>query len=47
MPLLLRPVDEVGDDQEVAGEAHLHDHVELELEPVDVVRAGLAGRQWR
>ena len=24
-PLRLRPVDEVGDDQEVAGEAHLHD----------------------
>ena len=29
MPCCLRPLDEVGDDQEVAGEAHLHDHVEL------------------
>jgi hypothetical protein len=28
----LRPVDEVGDDQEVAGEAHLHDGRRLEVE---------------
>jgi hypothetical protein len=45
--VLLRPVDEVGDDQEVAGEAHLDDDVQLQLEPGLVVRAGLAGRQWR
>ena len=35
----LRPVDEVGDDQEVAGEAHLHDGPDLELEPRDVFGA--------
>ena len=29
----LRPVDEVGDDQEVAGESHLHDGLRLEVEP--------------
>ena len=29
----LRPVDEVGDDQEVAGVAHLHDGPGLEVEP--------------
>ena len=32
-PLGLRPFDEVGDDQKIAGEAHLHDDVELEVEP--------------
>ena len=32
--VVLRPLDEVGDDQEVAGEAHLHDHVELVDEPL-------------
>ena len=32
----LRPLDEVGDDQEIAGEAHLDDDIELELEPVAV-----------
>ncbi len=34
--LRLRPLDEVGDDQEVAGEAHPDDDVELELEPLDI-----------
>ena len=34
--LRLRPLDEVGDDQEVAGEAHLDDDVELEVEPLAV-----------
>ena len=29
----LRPVDEVGDDQEVPGEPHLHDRRRLEVEP--------------
>ncbi len=31
--LLLRPVDEVGDHQEVAGEPHLEDHADLEVGP--------------
>ena len=35
--VVLRPVDEIGDDQEVAGEAHLHDGRGLEVEPRDVV----------
>ena len=32
-----RPVDEVGDDQEVAGETHAHDDVEFEREALVVV----------
>ena len=43
--VLLRPVDEVGDDQEVAREAHLDDDVELGLQAGFVVFACLAGRQ--
>ena len=35
-PLALRPFDEVGDDQEIGGEAHLDDDVELEIEPVEI-----------
>src|ERR1051325_184725 len=35
-PLPLRPLDEVGDDEKVAGEAHLDDRLELELEAVAV-----------
>ncbi len=35
----LRPVDEVRDDQEVAGEAHLDDGLRLELETLDVFGA--------
>lgn len=42
--LVLAPLDEVGHDQEVAGEAHLDDGVQLEFQPVDIVLAGLAGR---
>ena len=38
----LTPVDEVGDDQEVAGEAHLHDDVEFGLQPGVVVGASQA-----
>ena len=34
--VILRPFDEVGDDQEITGEAHLDDDVELELEPVEI-----------
>ncbi len=36
--VVLRPVDEVGDDQEVAGETHLDDRLGLELETRDVFR---------
>ncbi len=43
--LVLAPLDEVGHDQEVAGEAHLDDGVELEFEPLEIVLAGLARRQ--
>ena len=44
-PLVLRPLDEVGDDQEVAREAHLVDHVQLEIEPLAIgFRRRLAGR---
>ena len=35
----LRPVDEVGDDQEVARKAHLQDRLDLELEARDIARA--------
>ena len=34
--LLLRPLDEIGDDQEIAGEAHLHDDVELVGQPLAI-----------
>ena len=40
----LGPLDEVGDDQEVAGEAHVLDDAELEVEPLAV---GLGGRGVR
>ena len=36
MSLRLGPFDEVGDDQEVAGEAHAGDDVELEVEPLAI-----------
>ncbi len=39
MPLRLRPLDEVGDDQEVAGKLHLRDDVDLEGEPLLVILA--------
>ena len=45
MPLGLRPLDEVGDDQEIAGELHLDDDVELEGEAVVVVLRRVAGRE--
>ena len=38
----LRPLDEVGDDQEVARILHLLDHRELEIEPLAVVVDGLS-----
>ena len=37
-PVLLREADEVGDDQEVVGEAHLLDRLELELQPLAELR---------
>ncbi len=36
----LRPLDEIGDDQEIPGEAHPPDHAELVLQPFRVPRAG-------
>jgi hypothetical protein len=36
---VLGPVDEVGDDQEVAGKAHLDDGRDLEIEALGVLRA--------
>ena len=46
--VLLGVADEVPDDQEVGGEAHLLDHPELELEPLDRLgrdRVAVAGAQ--
>ncbi len=40
--LPLGPLDEVGDDQEIAGKPHLHDDVEFEGEPLLVVLDGEA-----
>ncbi len=36
--LALRPLDKVGDDQEIAGKPHLDDRVELEFEPLAIGR---------
>ena len=41
--LRLGPLDEVGDDEEIAGELHVDDHVELEGEALQVVLLGEAG----
>ena len=35
--LRLRPFDEVGDDEEIAGEFHPRDDGELEVEPLAVI----------
>ena len=43
--VVLGPVDEVRDDQEVAREAHLGDGREFEIEPRGVARAGLVARR--
>ena len=43
--LRLRPFDEVGDDQEVAGEFHLLDDAELEFQPLAVLLHRVARRQ--
>ena len=40
----LGPVDEVGDDEEVAREPHLHDGLHLELEALGVTRPRLVAR---
>jgi len=39
----LRPVDEIGDDEEVSGEAHLDDRPQLELQPRVVFLPLIAG----
>ena len=44
MPLRLRPLDEVGDDQEVARILHPLDDAELVVEPLAIVRLVEAGR---
>ena len=41
--VVLGPVDEVGNDQEVAGEAHLHDHVDFDFKTLAVVLGAEAG----
>ena len=38
--LRLCPLDEIGNDQEIAGEAHAPDHAELVVQPFAVARAG-------
>ena len=43
--LRLRPLDEVGDDQEVAGIFHPLDDAQLELEPLAVFLGGAPGRE--
>ena len=43
--LILRPLDEVGDDEEVAGIFHPLDHLQLEGEPLAVFLDGAAGRE--
>ncbi len=45
--VLARPADEVGDDQEVSGEAHAADDAEFELEPRRVRRAVPLGAAQR
>ena len=45
MPCAFRPLDEVGDDQEVAGILHPLDDAELEGEPLAIVLGGAAGRE--
>ena len=42
--LRLRPLDEIGDDEEVAGIFHALDHAELEGEPLAIVLDRVAGR---
>ena len=39
-PVVLRPVDKIGDDQEIAREAHLHDRVRSRVEPRRIFRTG-------
>ncbi len=41
---LLCPADELGDDQEVAGEAHLADDLELVLQPLQVLPVSMPSR---
>ncbi len=41
----LRPLDEVGDDEEIAGELHVDDDVELEGEALRIVLLRASGRE--
>ena len=43
--LRLRPLDEIGDDQKVAGIFHLLDDAELEGEPIVILLGRVAGRE--
>ncbi len=43
--LRLRPLDEVGDDEEIAGELHFDDDVELEGEALRIVLLGASSRE--
>jgi hypothetical protein len=44
-PLRLRPLDEVGDDEEIAGEGHVDDDIELVGEALLVVFLDASGRE--
>ncbi len=37
--IALRPVDEIGNDQEIARKPHLQDGADLELQPLDIARS--------
>src|SRR5207302_6009992 len=45
--LPLRPLDEVGDDQEIPGKPHLNNRVELEFEPLSVGLCVRRIERWR
>ena len=44
-PLRFGPFDEIGNDQEIAGEFHLLDDAELEFEPLAILLDRMAGRR--
>ena len=44
MPFALGPLDEIGDDQEVAGIFHAGDDAQFEIEPLAVFSFGVTGR---
>ena len=47
MPADLGEADEIPDDQEVAGELHLLDHLDLAIQPLDVLRQIVLQRALR